>query len=93
MWPFDLQIYILPWLILKVKVMHISTENISKVLTNRANIILQSNTNSHMGFQLAYLDLTSAHSKGLVKVKYISSVNIENIVTLGNHYYCHQIGS
>ena len=41
-WPFDFNIYILLWLILKVKVkmMHISIMNTSQTMTNRSTIII-----------------------------------------------------
>ena len=48
----------------KVKVMHISTANISKMVTQRAIILLQSNMMPHIGFRLSYLHLTVAYSKG-----------------------------
>ena len=66
MWSFDWNNYIWPWLILKVrvKVMHISTVNISRTVTQKQILVLPINRMSHKTFPLAYLYLTLTHSKG-----------------------------
>ena len=43
--------------------MHISTVNICKIMTDKANVAI-ANTRIHMAFRLAYLHLALAHSKG-----------------------------
>ena len=59
-------IYIWPRSILqvKVKVMHISTANISQTMTVRANFTVAPSTTSHVAFRLAYLELILTYSKG-----------------------------
>ena len=51
--PFDWHIYICFWLILKAKVkpIHISTVNISRMVTDMAILQLPSNMKFHMDFQ------------------------------------------
>ena len=44
-------------------------------------LLLQSNMQSHMGFQLGYIDLTVAHSKGRGQSQHSLIVNISKIVT------------
>ena len=59
MWPLDLHIYVCPWFILKVrvKVIHVSTINISPTVTYRAKItlLLTTHRKSYVEFRLAYL--------------------------------------
>ena len=59
-----------------VKTMHISTVNICKIVTDGVNI---TNMKSHMGFRIAYLNLTLAHSNVKVEM-HISNVNISQAV-------------
>ena len=71
--------------------MHISTMNILGMVTYRVNIILPSNSESYIGFLLAYLHLTLAHSKGHTQGHAIDSKQIGNGDRYGKHYNCHQI--
>ena len=58
----------------KVKVKNILTVDMSKMVTDRANI----NIKSHIGFRLTHLDLKLAH---LVKITPIWTANISKSVT------------
>ena len=67
---FEWFIYNWSWPILKVlkatvTIIHISTMNILELVTDRIKIPLPWNRKLCMGFQLAYLHLTMAKSKGL----------------------------
>ena len=44
--------------------MHISTVNILKMVTDKANITIASNIISDVNFRLAHLELTLTYSKG-----------------------------
>ena len=78
MWPFDWHIFIWPWSILKVKVkvMRISTVNILKIITDRADITIDPNIMLHVGFRLVYLELTLTYSKGQLGRRNDVSLNI-----------------
>ena len=64
-WTFEWHTYISPLLIVKVKikVMHISTENILEIVTDRKALLLPSNRKSYIGVRLAYSHLTLTHFK------------------------------
>ena len=47
-----------------IKVMHISTVNISQTMTNGANIHIAQNIKSHVSFGLVYLELILTYCKG-----------------------------
>ena len=73
--------------------MQISTSNISKMVTNRANITIAINYDvAYMSFQLSYLDLTIARSKGQGQVHvHFQSEYLQNGDRSGKHYYHNQI--
>ena len=89
MCPFNWYFYILPWPILKVEVMHISTVN-SQMMPDRADITIAPNIMSHIGFRLAYLELTLTCSKGQLGHRYRLSPYILDFLSFFSAYcaYC-----
>ena len=51
------------------------------MVTDRVNITIAKNMKSHIGFRLAYLDLSGPIVKVKVKVMRISTANISAMVT------------
>ena len=54
----------LPIVKVTLTVRHVKIVNIWQMVTDRANITLASDIMSHVGFRLAYLELTLTYSKG-----------------------------
>ena len=78
----------------KVKVMHISIANFSKMIKDRANIAISRNRRSYKDFSLAYLHLTLTHYKGQGQDHaHFDSECLVNGDRYGKHCYCHQIQS
>ena len=59
----------------KVKIMHISTVNISQMVTDKTDCSYQ-HMKLHVVFRLAYCHLTFAHSKVKAKVMHIMHIYI-----------------
>ena len=74
----------------KVKVVHISTVNISQTRTDKVSVTIALNIMSHVGFRLAFLELILAYSKGrLGRCRYFG-LFVSGFLSIRCVFCCHR---
>ena len=88
---FDWYIYVWPSHILKIKIVHISTEYLTNG-SDRTNILLPILTKLPIGFRLVYLHLSLAYSKDQGQAYFDSEYLVDGDI-YDKHCYCHYTGN